>query len=112
MAASTAITLPGWWPPESTPAWWARRSSAPATPWPPCPSCASALDRRTCEGERMKRFLPLLAIAGLLLAGAGCKSSAPKDPILRLSAEESLAKGKELLVKKKYDQARPYFTHA
>jgi outer membrane protein assembly factor BamD len=63
----------------------------------------------------MKRILPLLAIAGLLLAGAGCKSGggrASKDPILRLSAEESLAKGKELLVKKKYDQARPYFTHA
>ena len=60
----------------------------------------------------MKRILPLLAIAGLLLAGAGCKSGGSKDPILRLSAEESLAKGKELLVKKKYDQARPYFTHA
>jgi len=60
----------------------------------------------------MKRFLPLLAIAGLLLAGAGCKSGAPKDPILRLSAEESLARGKELLTQKKYDQARPYFTHA
>jgi outer membrane protein assembly factor BamD len=61
----------------------------------------------------MKRILPLLALAGLLLAGAGCKSSgAPKDPILQLSAEESLAHGKELLAKEKYDKARPYFTHA
>jgi outer membrane assembly lipoprotein YfiO len=60
----------------------------------------------------MKRILPLLAIAGLLLAVAGCKSGAPKDPILRLSAEESLAQGKELLAKEKYDKARPFFTHA
>ena len=60
----------------------------------------------------MKRILPLLAIAGLLLAGAGCKSGAPKDPILRLSAEESLAQGKDLLAKEKYDKARPFFTHA
>jgi outer membrane protein assembly factor BamD len=61
----------------------------------------------------MKRILPLLAIAGLLLAGAGCKSSgAPKDPILQLSAEESLAQGKQLLAKEKYEKARPYFTHA
>jgi outer membrane protein assembly factor BamD len=60
----------------------------------------------------MKRLLLLLAIAGLLLAGAGCKSSAPKDPILRLSAEESLAQGKALLAKEKYEKARPFFTHA
>jgi outer membrane protein assembly factor BamD len=61
----------------------------------------------------MRKSLPLLAIAGLLLASAGCKSGgAPKDPILRLSAEESLATGKDLLTKKKYETARPYFTHA
>jgi outer membrane protein assembly factor BamD len=35
-----------------------------------------------------------------------------KDPILRLSASESLVKGKELLTKKKYAEARPYFTHS
>jgi len=34
----------------------------------------------------MKRILPLLALAGLILTGAGCKSSgAPADPILRLA---------------------------
>jgi outer membrane protein assembly factor BamD len=61
----------------------------------------------------MKRTLPLLALAGLLILGtAGCKSAATDDPILRLSAEESLSQGKELLAKEKYERARPYFTHA
>lgn len=61
----------------------------------------------------MKRTLLLLAVAGLtLLTSAGCHSSAPADPILRLSAEESLKSGKELLAHEKYDKARPYFTHA
>ncbi|MFL6196854.1 MAG: outer membrane protein assembly factor BamD [Thermoanaerobaculia bacterium] len=58
----------------------------------------------------MKRFLVLLAVAGLTLAG--CKSAATEDPILRLSAEESIAHGKDLLAKEKYEKARPYFTHA
>ena len=44
---------------------------------------------------------------------AGCKGGGvDDDPILRLSAEESLAQGKELLTKEKWDRARPYFTHA
>jgi len=64
----------------------------------------------------MKRILPLpaFAIAGfLVLATTGCHGGGPAvDPILRLSAEESLAQGKELLAKEKYDKARPYFTHA
>jgi outer membrane protein assembly factor BamD len=60
----------------------------------------------------MKRILPWLALAGLMLTGAGCKSSAPQDPILRLSAQESIAQGKQLLAQQKYDKARPYFTHA
>lgn len=58
----------------------------------------------------MKRILLVLAVAGLALAG--CKSGAADDPILRLSAEESLAQGKELLTREKYERARPYFTHA
>jgi outer membrane protein assembly factor BamD len=59
----------------------------------------------------MKRIVLLLA--ALLLALAGCRSGgAAQDPILRLSAEESLAKGKELLARQKYGKARPYFTHA
>jgi outer membrane protein assembly factor BamD len=58
----------------------------------------------------MKRIVLLLA--ALLLALAGCRSSVAQDPILKLSAEESLAKGKELLARQKYGKARPYFTHA
>jgi outer membrane protein assembly factor BamD len=58
----------------------------------------------------MKRILLVLAVAGLALAG--CKSSPTDDPILRLAAEESLAQGKELLAREKYERARPYFTHA
>ncbi len=62
----------------------------------------------------MKRILSSLALAGFLaLAVTACHSSGPAvDPILKLSAEESLAQGKELLTKQKYEKARPYFTHA
>lgn len=61
----------------------------------------------------MRRILPVLA-ALLLLQGAlaGCRSGRAEDPLLQLSAEESLAQGKELLAKQKYARARPYFTHA
>ena len=58
----------------------------------------------------MKRIVLLLA--ALLLALAGCKSGAAEDPLLQLSAEESLAQGKALLASQKYGRARPYFTHA
>jgi outer membrane protein assembly factor BamD len=55
----------------------------------------------------------VLLLAATALAGfAGCRSSAPEDPILQLSAEESLVQGKELLAREKYERARPYFTHA
>jgi outer membrane protein assembly factor BamD len=62
----------------------------------------------------MKQTFLLLAVALLaILAFAGCRSGgAPNDPILRLSAEESLAQGKDLLAREKYGAARPYFTHA
>jgi outer membrane protein assembly factor BamD len=59
-----------------------------------------------------RTLLPLLA-AFLAFAASACRGgAAPEDPILRLSAEESLAQGKELLAKEKYGRARPYFTHA
>lgn len=59
----------------------------------------------------MKRILLLLAVAGLALVG--CRSGgAPEDPLLRLSAEESMTQGKDLLVREKYERARPYFIHA
>lgn len=54
----------------------------------------------------------LLVLAALLVALAGCRSGRAEDPLLQLSAEESLAQGKELLAQQKYARARPYFTHA
>ena len=60
----------------------------------------------------MKRMILLLAAVVLALAGTACRGGVREDPILRLSAEESLASGKELLAKTKYAKARPYFTHA
>jgi outer membrane protein assembly factor BamD len=67
----------------------------------------------TMTMKTMKRTLLLLAVAGVTLNLAGCKSTAaPADPVLHLSAEESLKAGKEQLAKNKYDKARPYFTHA
>lgn len=58
----------------------------------------------------MKRTLLLLVL--LLAALAGCRSGRAEDPLLQLSAEESLAQGKALLANQKYARARPYFQHA
>jgi outer membrane protein assembly factor BamD len=59
-----------------------------------------------------RTFLSLL-VALLALAASACRGGgAPEDPILRLSAEESLAEGKAWLAKEKHARARPYFTHA
>lgn len=60
----------------------------------------------------MKRIILLLAAVSLALAGTACRGGVREDPILKLSAEESLTQGKELLAKTKYAKARPYFTHA
>ncbi len=55
-------------------------------------------------------WVPVLAV---VLAAAGCGSGGVKeDPILKLSAEESLELGKELMESKKYAKAREYLTHA
>ena len=59
----------------------------------------------------MRRILLPLS-AALVLALGACKGGVTEDPILRLSAEESLAQGKELMTKEKHGRARPYFTHA
>jgi len=53
-----------------------------------------------------------LALVLALASGLACGSSIENDPILRLSAEESLAEGKRLLAAEKYARARPYLTHA
>ena len=55
-------------------------------------------------------LMPLVGLVGV----TGCKSGGGRssDPILRLSAEESLVQGKDLLAHQKYSRARPLFTHA
>jgi outer membrane protein assembly factor BamD len=63
----------------------------------------------------MKRTFRLLSVAWLTLtgiAGLACRGGVAEDPILQLSAEESLAQGKDLLAREKYGRARPFFTHA
>jgi outer membrane protein assembly factor BamD len=59
-------------------------------------------------------FLALFAaFAVFLVAGlVGCHGGPRQDPILQLSAEESMSQGKAWLAKEKYAKARPYFTHA
>ena len=41
-----------------------------------------------------------------------CKGGVKQDPILRLSAEEALEKGKELMANEKFSQAAGYLDHA
>jgi outer membrane protein assembly factor BamD len=60
----------------------------------------------------MKRTFLLLTATLLALTVTACRSGVAEDPILKLSAEESLATGKELMAKEKHGKARPYFTHA
>jgi outer membrane protein assembly factor BamD len=48
----------------------------------------------------------------LVLALGGCGGGIEDDPILRLSAEESLTEGKALMEQGKYARARDYLTHA
>ncbi len=43
---------------------------------------------------------------------AGCHSAKHEDPVLRLSAAESLTEGQKLMEAEKYSQARKYLTHA
>ena len=61
-----------------------------------------------------RRFIPLCCLALTLgLALSACKSRGLReDPILRLSAAESLVEGKRLFERGKYDRARPYLSHA
>ncbi len=54
----------------------------------------------------------VLCCGGLVLFAAGCHKGGRSDPLIKLSAEESLAQGKDFLAKKNYGRARPLFTHA
>lgn len=59
----------------------------------------------------MKRLsIALLVLVAAL--GSACRSGQNVDPILRLSAEESLAEGKRLMQEERYAKARPYLSHA
>ncbi|HUF77659.1 MAG TPA: outer membrane protein assembly factor BamD [Thermoanaerobaculia bacterium] len=54
-----------------------------------------------------------LVLACLALGGlAACKGGPAVDPILQLSAQEALARGKELMADEKYARARDYLNHA
>lgn len=59
----------------------------------------------------MKRSLGAFAVVAFLSLSVGCAGTA-LDPILQLSAEESLARGKELLEQKKWLRSREYLIHA
>ena len=58
---------------------------------------------------RRRLLLPLLA--GVVLTLAAC-SAGKEDPILRLSAQESLDQGKALMAEEKYRSAKEYLVHA
>lgn len=60
----------------------------------------------------IRRFTALVLVSAISSLGVSCKSNTQNDPILRLSAAESLAEGKRLFGLEKYSRARPYFSHA
>jgi outer membrane protein assembly factor BamD len=60
----------------------------------------------------IRRLAALVLVSLLASLAVACKSNIQNDPILRLSAAESLAEGKALFAREKYERARPYFSHA
>ncbi len=63
---------------------------------------------RPLLGWGLRLLVPLF----VLLLLAGCGGNRREDPILRLSAEESLSQGTALMAEKKYRQAKKYLIHA
>lgn len=59
----------------------------------------------------VRAALALSAVVVALFAAA-CGSAKKDDPILRLSAAESLVEGKRLFERERFAAARPYFAHA
>lgn len=51
-------------------------------------------------------------LLGLVVLAMGCGEGVADDPILRLSARESLEEGKALMEQEKYARAREYLIHA
>jgi outer membrane protein assembly factor BamD len=60
----------------------------------------------------LHRFIGGGLVLVLGIALTACGGGVEDDPILRLSAEESLAEGRRLMENKKYSRARPYLQHA
>lgn len=60
--------------------------------------------------------IPTAKVSALLvvvfLVFVSCKGGVKQDPILRLSAEEALTTGRDLMEREKYTQATQYFDHA
>jgi outer membrane protein assembly factor BamD len=61
---------------------------------------------------RLSLTVPLVALGLVALTLPACKGTMKQDPLLALSAAESLTKGKDLISAEKYTRARPYFVHA
>ena len=59
-----------------------------------------------------RRLAAVLALALIGALAAGCRGGVKEDPILQLSAAESLTEGKRLLEAGKHAQARKYLAHA
>ena len=59
----------------------------------------------------LRRFGLFVALIALVLL-SGCGSGGRDDPILRLSAQESLEEGKRLMTEEKYRLAKRYLIHA
>lgn len=60
----------------------------------------------------MKRIQKLIVLVLCVSSLAACGKLRREDPIMRLSAAEALAQGKELMERKKYGEARKYLQHA
>jgi outer membrane protein assembly factor BamD len=60
-----------------------------------------------------RSLLSLVLFLLVAVAWLGCKSGAPReDPLMQLSATESLTEGQRLMGLEKFSQARKYLTHA
>lgn len=64
--------------------------------------------------HRTRRRLATGVVCAVLAAVslAGCGTGGAVDPILQLSAQEALERGKELMADEKYARAREFLTHA
>ncbi|HEX6202837.1 MAG TPA: outer membrane protein assembly factor BamD [Thermoanaerobaculia bacterium] len=68
--------------------------------------------RRPPAARRPSSLLVAGLALALLVGAAGCRSNPAEDPILRLSAAEALAQGKELMAQGKYGRAQRYLAQA